>query len=89
MERQLVVHGFAPILPMARQNLAVTFRGIFGSLHSISKFLSINTMISDETPKGVLRKMVPWNPGWKTLLYSVINERKHFFFNMYIPQHPN
>ena len=37
-------------------------------------------MISDETPKGVLRKMVPWNPGWKKLLYSVINERKHFFF---------
>jgi hypothetical protein len=63
---------------MARQNLPVLFGGIFGSLHSILKFLHIYAKISDETPKGVLRKMVPWNSGWKTLLYSAINERRHY-----------
>jgi hypothetical protein len=87
MERQLVAHRCAPVLPMARQNLAVTFQGIFGSLHNILKLLCIYTIISDETPEGVLKKMVLWNPGWKTLLYSVINERKHFFFN--ISHRPN
>jgi hypothetical protein len=49
---------FCPLTRRAK----LLFRGIFGIIRGISKFLFIYSTISCGTPDDVLR-----NPGWETL----------------------